>query len=87
MGLIHATSLWSDELYTVGKSFQPDYGALLAMLLQDTHPACLILASVALGCSSWAKRSEFAAVVLACLWLGRCGDGVFSPASWLDPHP
>ena len=36
LGLIHATSLWSDELYTVGKSFQPDYGALLAMLLQGT---------------------------------------------------
>ena len=38
LGLIDATSLWSDELYTVGKSFQPDYGALLAMLRQDTHP-------------------------------------------------
>lgn len=38
LGLIDATSLWSDELYTVSKSFQPDYGALLAMLRQDTHP-------------------------------------------------
>ena len=38
LGLIDATSLWSDELYSVGKSFQPDYGALLAMLRQDTHP-------------------------------------------------
>ena len=36
--LIDATGLWSDELYTVGKSFQPDYGALVAMLRQDTHP-------------------------------------------------
>ena len=36
--LIDATGLWSDELYTVGKSFQPDYGALLVMLRQDTHP-------------------------------------------------
>ena len=25
-----ATSLWSDELYSVSKSFQPDFGALLA---------------------------------------------------------
>ena len=38
LGLIDATSLWSDELYTVSKSFQPEYGALLAMLRQDTHP-------------------------------------------------
>ena len=38
LGLIDAISLWSDELYTVGKSFQPDYGALLAMLCQDIHP-------------------------------------------------
>ena len=38
LGLIDATSVWSDELYTVSKSFQPDYGALLAMLRQDTHP-------------------------------------------------
>ena len=28
--LIDATSLWSDELYSVGKGFQPDVGALLA---------------------------------------------------------
>ena len=30
--LIDATSLWSDELYSVGKSFQPDFGASLGML-------------------------------------------------------
>ena len=30
--LIDATALWSDELYSVGKSFQPSYAALLAML-------------------------------------------------------
>ena len=70
LGLIDATSLWSDEHYTVGKNFQPDYSALLAMLWQDTHPPPLLLAAVALGCSSWAKRPEFAAVVLACLCLG-----------------
>ena len=38
LGLIDATSLWSDELYTVGKSFQPRFGSLLAMLREDTHP-------------------------------------------------
>ena len=38
LALIDATDLWSDELYTVGKSFQPSYNALLAMLRLDTHP-------------------------------------------------
>ncbi len=38
LGLIDATSLWSDELYSVGKSFQPSYSDLLAQLRQDTHP-------------------------------------------------
>ena len=38
LGLIDATSLWSDELYSVGKSFQPSYADLLAQLRQDTHP-------------------------------------------------
>ena len=28
--LIDSTSLWSDEFYSVGRSFQPDFGALLA---------------------------------------------------------
>ena len=36
--LIDATALWSDELYSVGKSFQPSPLALLGMLRQDTHP-------------------------------------------------
>ncbi len=36
--LIDATGLWSDELYSVGKSFQPSFPALLAMLRDDTHP-------------------------------------------------
>ena len=38
LSLIDATGLWSDELYTVGKSFQPSYEVLLAMLRLDTHP-------------------------------------------------
>ena len=36
--LIDATALWSDELYSVGKSFQASPAALLSMLRQDTHP-------------------------------------------------
>ena len=36
--LIDATALWSDELYSVGKSFQPSFSLLLAMLREDTHP-------------------------------------------------
>ena len=38
LALIDATGLWCDELFTVGKSFQPSYNALLAMLRLDTHP-------------------------------------------------
>lgn len=38
LGVIDATSLWSDELYSVGKSFQPSYRDLLQQLQQDTHP-------------------------------------------------
>jgi mannosyltransferase len=38
LALIDATTLWSDELYSVGKSFQPSYPSLLAMLREDTHP-------------------------------------------------
>ena len=36
--LIDATALWTDELYSVGKSFQSSPTALLAMLRHDTHP-------------------------------------------------
>ena len=36
--LIDATALWSDELYSVGKSFQPSFTSLLAMLREDTNP-------------------------------------------------
>ena len=36
--LIDATALWSDELYSVGKSFQASPAELLKMLRQDTHP-------------------------------------------------
>ena len=36
--LIDATALWSDELYSVGKSFQSSFTSMLAMLRGDTHP-------------------------------------------------
>ena len=36
--LIDATALWSDELYSVGKSFQSSFMSMLAMLREDTHP-------------------------------------------------
>ena len=36
--LIDATALWSDELYSVGKSFQSSFTRMLAMLREDTHP-------------------------------------------------
>ena len=36
--LIDATGLWSDELYSVGKSFQPSLMGLVEMLRNDTHP-------------------------------------------------
>ena len=36
--LMDATGLWSDELYSVGKSFQASPAALIGMLREDTHP-------------------------------------------------
>jgi len=36
--LVDATSLWIDELSSVGKSFQSDYSGLIAWLRRDTHP-------------------------------------------------
>ena len=46
--LIDATSLWSDELYSVGKSFQPSLGALLRCCVK-TPIHLLLLSSVDLG--------------------------------------
>ena len=43
--LIDATALWSDELYSVGKSFQPSFSRLLAMLREDTHPPATTVCS------------------------------------------
>lgn len=38
LACIDATGLWSDELYSVGKSYQPSLQTLLGMLREDTHP-------------------------------------------------
>ena len=69
---------WSDELYTVGKSFQPDYGALVAMLRQDTHPplyysllwlwgAAVGQSAVSLRLLSWLAYGLGAVVMVALL--------------------
>ena len=36
--LIDASTLWGDELYTVGKSFLPSFGEMLGNLKEDIHP-------------------------------------------------
>ena len=36
--LVDASGLWSDELYSVGKSFESNPSELLAILRKDTHP-------------------------------------------------
>jgi len=55
LGLIVATSLWSDEPYSVGKSFQPSNVDLLAQLRQDTHPPPSITAFSGCGALSLAR--------------------------------
>ena len=40
---IDATALWSDELYSVGKSFQLSFSSLLVMLREDTHSNGLLI--------------------------------------------
>ena len=44
--LIDATALWSDELYSVGKSFQSSFSSLLVMLREDTHPPAYYLSLI-----------------------------------------
>ncbi len=74
--LVDATSLWSDELYSVGKSFQLSFMALLAMLSNDTHPplysTILWLWGQSVGQNALTLR------LLACLaglWAWWCRDG------------
>ncbi len=72
--LVDATSLWSDELYSVGKSFQLSFMALLAMLSNDTPPF-VFHNPLALGAERWAKRFDLAIACLAGLWAWWCRDG------------
>ena len=54
--LIDATSLWSDELYSVGKSFQPSFSRLMAMLREDPIPP---LTTVCFGFGDiWSARAR-----------------------------
>ena len=91
LALIDATGLWSDELYTVGKSFQPSYAALLAMLRLDTHPP-LYYSLVWL----WGQLLPASAVTLRLLsWLAYLAGGLLITAqagalasrlSWARPR-
>ena len=36
--LVDASTLWGDELYTVGKSFLPSFRGMLSNLKGDMHP-------------------------------------------------
>ena len=54
--LIDATSLWSDELYSVDKSFQPSFSRLMAMLREDPIPP---LTTVCFGFGDiWSARAR-----------------------------
>ena len=76
LALMDATGLWSDELYTVGKSFQPSYAALLAMLRLDTHPP-LYYSLVWI----WGQLLPASAVTLRLLsWLAYLAGGLLITA-------
>ena len=73
--LIDATSLWSDELYSVGKSFQPDFAALLALLRQDTHPPLYYSLLWLWGGAVGSNPAQPAPALMVGLWVGGRGDG------------
>jgi uncharacterized membrane protein len=73
--LIDATALWSDELYSVGKSFQASPAALLAMLRHDTHPPLYYGLLWGWGQLVGPKPDHLAVAVVACLWGGGNCDG------------
>ena len=70
--LIDATALWSDELYSVGKSFQPSFSSLL--LAEDTHPPAYYSLLWLWGHLMGRARSASACSVVG-LSSGRIGDG------------
>ena len=54
--MIDTTSLWSDELYSVGKSFQTSFSRLMAMLREDPIPP---LTAVCFGFGDiWSARAR-----------------------------
>ena len=53
-----ALALWSDELYIVGKRFQPRLSELWSMLRDDTHP--LLITRCSRGGGSWIGSPDFA---------------------------
>ena len=67
--LIDATALWSDELYSVGKSFQSSFTSVLVMLREDTHPPAYSGSG-----GMWSVK-----VLLAC---ARCLGWRISPGAW-----
>ena len=83
--LIDATSLWSDELYSVGKSFQPDFGALLAMLREDTHP--LLYYALLWLCGSLVGQSPISLRLLSRLAYALGAGVMVAQAAALAPRP
>ena len=70
--LIDATALWSDELYSVGKSFQSSFMSMLAILREDTHPPAYYALLWLWG--MWSVKA-----LLAC---ARCLGWRISPGAW-----
>ncbi len=72
--LVDATALWGMSSNTVGKSFQPSFSRLMAMLREDTHPRRIT------PCSDFGDillvRTPSASDLLAGLRGGWSGDGV-----------
>ena len=82
--LIDATALWSDELYSVGKSFQASPAALLAMLRHDTHPP--LYYGVLWGWGQLVGQSPITLRLLSWLAYGAGGVVMVAQASALAVH-
>ena len=82
--LIDATALWSDELYSVGKSFQASPAALLAMLRHDTHPP--LYYGVLWGWGQLVRQSPIALRLLSWLAYGAGGVVMVAQARALAGH-
>lgn len=82
--LIDATALWSDELYSVGKSFQSSPVALLAMLRHDTHPP--LYYGVLWGWGQLLGQSPITLRLLSWLAYGAGGAVMVAQARALAAH-